>query len=1319
MNCLSWNCQGLGGRWTVRTLGDHIRATNPQIVFLMETRLSARKIDFLKNNLGFFGVAVSSVGKSGGLALLWRKDISLSVQSMSRNHIDAFVYNNDASDVWRVTGFYGEPDSANRHISWNVLRRLSSFSSKPWLHLVDFRTALHDSGLVDLGFVGDIYTWTNRWPHPLTIRERLDRACASDLWVQKFPYSRVVHMDTINSDHNPICIEVRAQQTFHRPKAKKKFRFEAMWLKSEDCAKIIGDSWNSLHGSNTTWDKLQNCSRELEIWSRCSFGSIRKSMKNLQEQIANVRKGPTTVRSKQIEKNLTLELEDIRDKEDLMWRQRSKAHWLKEGDKNTRFFHGKASARRKNNEIHGLLDQNVIWCEKMGDIEKIVAGYFQNIFTSTRPSAADIQAVTGVLDKKVDHRMNQRLLQQYLADEVTFALSCMQPFKSPGPDGLPVLFYQKFWNTIGVDVINTTLDFLNKREFFPSCNFTHIVLIPKCKNPKSVSQFRPISLSNVIYKIASKAIVNRLKPLMNDIICDSQSAFVPSRLITDNVLVAFEISHHMKKLTTGKKGHMALKLDMSKAYDKVEWNFIRGVMVALGFDASFIDLIMTCVCTVSYSFMINHEQLGYVQPERGIRQGDPLSPYLFLFCAEGLSALIRQAERRGHIQGVSICTGAPSVSHLLFADDTLIFAQANADSALCIKNILNTYGKASGQDINFDKSAIVISKNTAEIDILRVQSILPVRIEDKHDRYLGLPMVLGKSKKEVFGYIRDKIWERVQGWNEKTLSKAGKEILIKAVLQAIPTYVMGCFKLPKTFIHELETLISSFWWDDKDKKKIHWVKWNDLCSSKMEGGLGFRDLEAFNLALLAKQGWRIIQKPESLLSRILKARYFKSCDFMQANLGSNPSFTWRSILEARPILERGMRWRVGNGLKIRIWGCRWLPRPNTFMVSSPRNTLPFDSKVNLLIDPNLGDWNQELIEEIFWPEEVELILKIPLGSLQNEDTQIWHYTSTGQFSVRSAYHLALRTKRELESGADSSMSSASEQRWIWLWRERIPNKIKIFMWRAMKNLIPVAAILLQRHIPVDNFCPVCGCDEETSLHTLLLCPYARQVWALSNIPAEVYIVLGGSVSDWVEKLRTKLGSGERNLCWIISWTLWNNRNKIRVGEERFQPHEVIEFAKDYWARVNSANVITQIQVTVPLNSRWSAPPLNVIKLNFDGALADGRSGLGVVARNHEGECLDWRSLRINRKLPVEVAEASAAIKALELAIMKGWKHVILEGDCKVVIDRVREQNAFLGSFGVLVEDLKRLASSFDSIQVCHVRRQGNEVANYLAKLALN
>jgi hypothetical protein len=249
------------------------------------------------------------------------------------------------------------------------------------------------------------------------------------------------------------------------------------------------------------------------------------------------------------------------------------------------------------------------------------------------------------LESRVTDEMNGDLLREFSMFEVDIALKQMHPLKSPRSDGMSACFYQNAWSTICSEACKAVLGYLNGGDFDEVINETYITLIPKVKNPSRLTEYRPISLCNVLYKLIAKVLANRLKKVLSHIISENQSAFVPSRLITDNVLVAFEALQTMDVRMKGTKGYMALKLNMSKAYDRVEWDFLEANLLKIGFARRWVDLLMVCVRTVIYSILINGQPHGRIVPSRGIRQGDPLSPYFFILCAEGLTTLLRRAEQ--------------------------------------------------------------------------------------------------------------------------------------------------------------------------------------------------------------------------------------------------------------------------------------------------------------------------------------------------------------------------------------------------------------------------------------------------------------------------------------------------------------------------------------------------------------------------------------------------------------------------------------------------------------------------------------------------
>jgi hypothetical protein len=268
--------------------------------------------------------------------------------------------------------------------------------------------------------------------------------------------------------------------------------------------------------------------------------------------------------------------------------------------------------------------------------------------------------------------MSEMLERPFTPKEVKVALFQMKPGKTSGEDGFTAGFFQKHQNLLSNEVNQAVLGFLNGGEMPEAVNRTILVLIPKVAHPQELSQFRPISLCNVIYKICSKAMASRLRLVLDNIILVEQSAFVPGRLITDNVLIAYECIHYLR-IKKGMTGACAVKLDMAKAYDRVEWRYLQEIMLALGFLGTWCNLVMRCVTSVTFTVRVNGVLSPSFKLTQGIRQGDPISPYLFLLCAKGLANMLKMMGPQFLARGVRVRCHAPWISHLLFADDCLIF----------------------------------------------------------------------------------------------------------------------------------------------------------------------------------------------------------------------------------------------------------------------------------------------------------------------------------------------------------------------------------------------------------------------------------------------------------------------------------------------------------------------------------------------------------------------------------------------------------------------------------------------------------------------
>ncbi|XP_057426337.1 uncharacterized protein LOC130719745 [Lotus japonicus] len=929
---------------------------------------------------------------------------------------------------------YGFPEERYKARTWDLVRRAKPPHPMPWLCIGDFNDiispadklggdvpdmgrlqvanqACNECDFHDVGFSGYRFTWSNMREAPNTVEERLDFALANSDWSCMWPVTKVRHFINYKSDHCPIVLTCSSRRG-HRELARTKlFRFEELWLQSGDeCSEVVAEAWSRTWSGDDLHGKFEAVSVALGSWGKQKFGDIPKKISDLKVRLQNLQRKPKTEGILREMREAERELDVLLEREEIWWSQRSRANWLKHGDRNTRFFHQKASQRRKWNLIEVITDSGGREVEDDAQISQVLREYFESLFTSSNPSG--IEEVTSLVAVR-----------------------------------------------------------------------TLLVLIPKIKEPLHAAQYRPISLCNVLFKIITKTIANRLKLILPDLISNSQSAFVPGRLITDNALIAHECFHYMKKKITGWNGMMALKLDMSKAYDRVEWNFLQAVLSSMGFPTHWVTLIMNCVSSVDFSIMLNGNPQPVFSPLRGLRQGDPLSPYLFILCGEVFSALIQRSIYVSSLHGIKIAKYAPVFSHLLFADDGIIFAKATNQEAEVVKTILTTYERASRQMINLDKSMLLVSRNVPQNRLYELKQLLGVKAVESFDRYLGLPTIF-----------------------------------------------------------ELESMISRFYWGGNvSKRGIHWSSWSKLCRSKCDGGLGFRDLHAFNMALVAKNWWRIYSHPESLFAQIFKGVYFPHGSMLKAKKGWLPSYAWSSIWSTKWTFETGARWKIGNGQMVDVRHDNWLPHGTPIIYSED---LLLDLNITYVSDLLLNsgkEWNRELVEHVFCPNTALQITSLPLSMHGGvNDSLFWPGAPDGLYSSKLGYSFIRDHEAQTTTSASMATSPLPAKLWQSFWKTTALSRCKDLAWRVFCSLLLVRDSLWRKGVNIDPSCPLCGYESETVSHLWLHCPVSKCFWFAH--PLALRLDNFFTVTDFLLQFLVDADSDAVASWQTASYALWEARN---------------------------------------------------------------------------------------------------------------------------------------------------------------------------------
>jgi hypothetical protein len=557
---------------------DLLNINDPAILILIETRLGGARAAELAKSFPFDGfLCTNTIGFAGGIWILWKAaavELELLTSTEQEIHVSAQV--KDSNSLWLLSAIYASPRRSERKVLWKNLMVISGLHNLPWVMVGDFNdiisgdekwggnspvasriaeynNCMNTCSMLDLGFSGPKYTWSNGQDISTLIMQRLDRAWVNSEWRILFPEAYVTHLTRTHSDHCPILLSLwpSSQNSLPRP-----FRFENIWLSHPEFPTVVDKAWAApCPNLSSTFDLFTSL---VTTWNKNTFGNIFQRKKRTLARITGMQGALATNPSEasaRLEKSLRMEYGNILKLEEDFWALKSRVGWVVEGDRNTKFFHTTTLVRRRYNKIVRIQNNMGDWIVDSQLIRNHIQQGFIDLFsTSHVSSVSSFAAPTWAPCVSVAEALN--LTNTVLPLEIKESLWSLKPFKAPGPDGLHPGFFQHSWHQVGDSVSKEVMQVFNSGKMPSYLNKTLIILIPKCLGPETLSHFRPISLCNTVYKIVTKIIVSRIRPLLNNLISLYQTAFVPGRRGVDNVIIAQELIHTIQK-KKGRLGHLS------------------------------------------------------------------------------------------------------------------------------------------------------------------------------------------------------------------------------------------------------------------------------------------------------------------------------------------------------------------------------------------------------------------------------------------------------------------------------------------------------------------------------------------------------------------------------------------------------------------------------------------------------------------------------------------------------------------------------------------------------------------------------------------